>query len=621
MTLEELQKLTGLRQTDLAHLRRARSGDEAAVRAELEALARGRLTVASADQDVSVLRQALGPSNLASGFFAAISALLGFLFAFNAMLLTAPERRQVIADLRLAGARRTAIVQMVLFQALCLGVLASLIGLLAGYGLSVGFFQQSPGYLAQAFTLGGSTVIGVLPVVFSLLIGVVASCVASAVPLLDLRRGRALDAVYFEEGLPGNMLGERTPRTLALYAGGLLVLASAMFLLLPGLALATCVVLALAMVLAIPLIAAGVLRAAAAVSRRSQTLTILPVALTSLRATTLRSLALAATGALALFGSVALGGASGDLLRGVEGYIHGYAAGPQLWIVNPEDPSDVESLPSSYAGRVAALPGVSAVRVFQNAYLDLGQRRAWIIARPVGAARAVLRGQIAAGELNTATARIDEGGWIAISEHIAAGRHAGVGDAITLQTPTGNTRFRIAATTTNLTWSPGAVLMSTADYTRAWDSSTPTALGVNLRPGVSVSAAKDAISSTLGPASAVEVLTPNARAARAIAVAHEGLSKLSEISTLLLIAAITAIAAALSLCDLATTPFARRVATRRREAPPAAADIADGDDADAAGTMPHRRHRGNLRAARAGQLSAPGDGLSGRRTRRGLASA
>ena len=86
------------------------------------------------------------------------------------------------------------------------------------------------------------------------------------------------------------------------------------------------------------------------------------MALTSLRATTLRSLALAATGALALFGSVALGGASGDLLRGVEGYIHGYASGPRLWIVNPGDPADVELLPTSYAARVAAIPGVSNVR-------------------------------------------------------------------------------------------------------------------------------------------------------------------------------------------------------------------------------------------------------------------
>ena len=49
--------------------------------------------------------QALRPSGQASALFAIIGALLGFLLAFNAILLTVPERRQAIADLRLSGTR------------------------------------------------------------------------------------------------------------------------------------------------------------------------------------------------------------------------------------------------------------------------------------------------------------------------------------------------------------------------------------------------------------------------------------------------------------------------------------------------------------------------------------
>ena len=84
-----------------------------------------------------LLRQTLVPSNQASTLFAAISVLLGFLFAFNAMLLTVPERRQVIAGLRVDGTRRSAILQMVVFQALCLGVVASVLGLAVGYGIAL----------------------------------------------------------------------------------------------------------------------------------------------------------------------------------------------------------------------------------------------------------------------------------------------------------------------------------------------------------------------------------------------------------------------------------------------------------------------------------------------------
>src|SRR4029077_17969572 len=199
MPLNRLQQLAGLRGHISRILVEVKAGREAAVRAELQKLAAGRLMVAPADQDLALLRQALGPSNQASDLFAAISALLGFLSAFTAMLLTIPERRKAIADMRIDGTRRTAIVQMILFQAICLGLAASLVGLLAGYALSRGVFQQSPGYLSQAFTLGTRTVIGVGPVLLALGGGILATCLASMVPLLDLRRGQALDAVYRDE--------------------------------------------------------------------------------------------------------------------------------------------------------------------------------------------------------------------------------------------------------------------------------------------------------------------------------------------------------------------------------------------------------------------------------------
>jgi putative ABC transport system permease protein len=546
MPLANLQALTGLQGRISRVLIETDPGRGATVRRELQEVGRGRITVAPADQDLTLLRQALRPGDQAAEFFAVISGLLGLLFAFNAILLTVPERRQAIADLRVIGTRDTAIVQIVLFQALSLGALASLVGLVVGYGLALGFFHQSPGYLAQAFTLGSGTVVGTLPILVALIGGLLITWLAAMIPLLDLRRGRALDAVYFEDGVPGNMLDERAPRLLGLVAGGLLALATAMFVLLPTLALAAAVVLALATAFAIPLIFSGVLRAARAVSARAPRLTIVPVALTSLRSTTLRSLALAGTGALALFGSVALGGARGDLLRGIERYIGGYVAGAPIWIVNPNDPTAVEPLPSSDVSRVASVPGVASVRVFQNSYLNLGDRRVWILARPPGTSGEVLRGQIVGGSGAAAAARIDEGGWITVSKQIASERKAGDGDTLTLPAPTGGVGFKIAGTTTNLTWSPGAIVMSSADYARAWASASPTSLGVDLVPGAHVLTVLRAIKGALGPMSGVEALTPAAREARTIAYGREGLSKLGEITTLLLIAAVLAIAAALS---------------------------------------------------------------------------
>ncbi len=588
MSLASLQRLAGLRGRITRILVRARPGQEAAARAQLQAVAGAGLTVSSTDQDVAALRQALRPSDQASAFFAAIAALLGVLFAFNALLLTVPERRRAIADLRLIGTRRAAIVQLFAFQALCLGIAASLLGLAGGWALSRGALHQSPRYLAEAFTLGTGTVFSAWPLALAFAGGVLATCAASAVPLLDLRAGRALDAVYREDGVPGNTLGGGWRRRVALAALGLLTAATALYALEPSLALVACALLALATVLAVPLVFAGVLRSARALSERQERLTILPVALSSLRATTLRSLALAATGAVALFGSVALGGARGDLLRGIQGFARSYTADASLWVGNPEDnQATVDFRAGGVAARIARVPGVASVRPFQGGFLELGDRRVWVIARPPGANREVLASQVVGGSAAVAVARLGQsgtgagqggshvgqggtrrmegpptrgsgvqgssgvqGGWIAVSRQIAEEHHTGVGGTLTLPTPSGPVPFRIAATTTNLAWSPGAVFMSTADFSRLWATAAPTALGVQLAPGASVPGVRRAIERALGAgglrSSGLEVSSAQALEGRIDALTSEGLSQLGEIATLLLIAAILAMAAALT---------------------------------------------------------------------------
>jgi putative ABC transport system permease protein len=546
MPLARLQALSGLRGRITRILVEAQPGREAAVEGELRTLAGERLTVSHTDEDVALLHQALAPSNQASAIFAAISVFLGLLFAFNAMLLTVPERRQVIADLRLVGAKRSAIVQMVLFQALCLGVAASLVGMLAGYALSTGLFKQSPGYLSPAFILGSHTVVGLGPVLLSLLGGVLATCLASAVPLLDLRGGLALDAVYHEDGVPGNALAGQTRLGLVIGAVCMLAVTIVVWALEPSLVLIASAALALATVSMVPLVLAGVLGVAGALAHRLGRLTILPVALTSLRATTLRSLALASTGAVALFGSVALGGARDDLLRGIGAYASNYASGAEIWVLNPSDnQATLDFTPNRRIASIARLPGVAGVRSFQGSYLNWGERRLWIIAWPANAGWRLLDGQVIDGHSTTAAARLRQGGWITASAALAAEHHASVGGAITLPTPTGDVAFKLAATTTNFGWSPGAVVMSMADYQHAWGTSAPSALGVDLSPGEQVSTVARTIARQLGSATGLEVLSRRAREAKIDASAREGLSQLGEISTLLLAAAILAMAAAL----------------------------------------------------------------------------
>jgi putative ABC transport system permease protein len=548
MPLERLQRLAGLLHRLTRILVQTGPGQQARVRSELTRLAAGRLTVAPASQDVSLLHEALRPFEQASLFFAAISALLGFLLTFNAFLLTVPERRQEIADLRLRGAKSTAIVQMVLFQAVCLGVTATALGLLVGYGLSVEVFAQSPSYLAKSFTLGASTSIGVTPLLAAGFGGVLATCLASITPLLDLRRGRAITAIYLEDGEPGNALGERIALILALAAGGLVVARIAANSAFPSLALAWSGLLAIAAVLCVPLLFAGVLHLGDVIARRARAhVTLLPLALESLRETTLRSLALVATGAAALFGAVALGGARYDLLRGTGGFVANYSREADIWVVKPGDnPSQTTFAPGNRLPRLASLPGVESVSTLDGGLLDVGDRRVWVLAWPSNSSVAMLEGQIIKGSPSVAVARLREGDWATVSQQFAAEHDVGVGGTLTLPTPTGEVPMRVAALTTNFGWTPGAVVMTAADYAQAWGTTQVSALLVKTQAGSNPQLMRGEVQRALDPGNGLEVLSTRQRETKIVGVAHEGLAQLATIATLLILASILAMAAALA---------------------------------------------------------------------------
>jgi putative ABC transport system permease protein len=546
--LSLIQRISGLPGRVTRILVQSAPEREGLVRGELLKVAAGRLMVAPADQDVKLLAQALGPNAQATGFFALVSGLVGLLLAFNAMLLTAPERRRVIADLRIQGVRRWQLVQMMLFQALCLGVIASLAGLLAGDLLSRGVFHETPNYLAAAFPLGSQTVIGARPLLISFAGGVLATCLATAPPLLDLRASRAVNAVYCEEGEPGQALDLKA-RLWLFAAGVMLVVATSSLLILTSSAAIVVAIVGLAFgtLLAIPLSFMIVLRVVELVASRIARLNMLLVAARALRATTVRSLALAATGAIAVFGSVAAEGAHNDLLNGLYRDYSQYVGTADVWVTNNSDElATTDFSADGLPARIASLPGVSSVRSYQGGYLDVDGRRVWIIARPSDANGMIPSSQIVNGNLAQATARLRTGGWITVSQQLAAALHVKVGGRLVLATPTGSVGYRLAATTTNLGWSAGAIVLNTQDYRNAWASTNPTALEVDVRLGTNPQTVRREIVGALGPGSALRVQTRGQRAATADSLARQGLERLSQISLLLIIAAALAMAAAMA---------------------------------------------------------------------------
>lgn len=544
--LDFVQRTTGLSDRVTRILVTTAPGQRAKVQRELTTVAGGRLTVAAADQDVALLEQAVAPNTEATGFFVLVSAIVGLLLAFNAMLLTVPERRRVMADLRMQGVRPWQLARMLMFQAVCLGVVATLVGLVAGDFLSHTIFHTTPTYLSAAFPLGTQTVIGLRPLLLSFAGGVIATCLAAAPPLLDLRRSRAVDAVYFEDGEPGQALDGRAQLRLFLAGAALILATSGPLIVWPSAIVPATIGLAVATLLAIPFLFQMIVRLAERVASYSARLNMLTVAVRALRATTVRSLALAATGAIAVFGCVVAEDSHNDLLHGLYRDYSEYVSTADLWVVNNDDDLATEGFRAGrLPARIAAVPGVADVRAYQGGFLDFDGRRVWIIARALGTPAPIPASQLQEGDVAAATARLRAGGWITVSEQIAEAHHARVGDPLTLPTPSGPVSYRIAATTTNLGWSAGAIVINATDYRRAWASTDVTALEVSARPGVDVPALKRAVAGLLGPGSSLAVQTSGERAAQADALARQGLSRMSQITLLLMIAAALAMAAAI----------------------------------------------------------------------------
>jgi putative ABC transport system permease protein len=539
------QMLTGKHGLVTDVLIKPRAGADRRVAGELHRLAAGRLDVTPTDEELRVLATAAKPNEQSTTLFAAIAGMVGFLLALNAMLLTVPERRRFIAELRTFGYDPAQIILILATQALVLGLIGSAAGIALGYVLSHTLFGQIPSYLTVAFPIGAQKIVGARTILIAIGCGLLASLLASLRPVLDLRPGRALDAVMHEQGEAGQGITRRVTVALALTGATLVFLTTVLALAVPSLTIVGGVLLALAAVCLVPLAYSAVLTVLTPLSERSRGM--LSHAVVELEATATRSIALAAIAALAVYGSLAIGGARRDLTRGIETAITQYEGTSDIWVTTGENVFNTTSFKDG--GVLAALtraPGIASVRTDQGSLLDVGERRLLIRVHSPNAPAMLQSSQLLHGNFAQATKLIRRGGWASISEGFASEHHLQVGDSFTLPTPAGALRLGVAAITTNLGWPPGAITFSTADYLRGWQTTDPSALEVDLKPSMSLAEGRRTVQEALGRDSGLQVQTFREREAQTDASARQGLRSLGQISTLLLITGALAIAASLS---------------------------------------------------------------------------
>lgn len=540
------QRLTGRSGRVTEVLVEPRAGQDGAVAGELSVLARGRLDVEPADNEIRLLTQATKPNRQSTTLFSAISVMVGFLLALNAMLLTVPERRRFIAELRMQGYDPRQILLLLGSQAVMLGLVASLVGVAVGDVLSHTVYGQVPAYLNVAFPMSAQPTLQVSTVLLAVGCGVLATVLASLAPVFDLRPDRPADAVFREAGGGGELIRSGTLLRAGLAGLALIVLVGVLAALAPGLTILGGVVLALATLCLMPAVLAVMVRSLPRFFEHSRSGVVI-VAVSELRALTTRSVALAAIAGLAVYGSVAIGGARDDLLRGIETATDQYHGTAAVWVTAGNDVFNTNSFPTGGApARIARSPAVQSVRVYRGGLVDVGSRRMWVRAREASDPAMFESSQLVSGSFAQANALIRQGGWAAVSSEFAVEHGLRVGSSFELPTSSGVVHPRVAAITTNSGWPAGTITLNGSDYSRWWETSEATALEVDLRPGVAPAAGARAVRAALGVSAGLQVQTRAESVAEADTSARQGLRTLGEISTLLLVAAALAVAAALS---------------------------------------------------------------------------
>ena len=522
----------------------AERGREPAVEARMRRIAGDRLNLGPADQEAVVFERASYPTTQSTSLFSVLSALVGFLFALNAVLLSVPQRRRLVAELRMAGFAPASVVLVTVLDAVMLGVAGAALGLLLGEVASRLLFGGVPAYLASAFAIGSQRIVPWQSVALAVTAGVLAACLAVLIPTLG-----SIVSPARRRRCPSLSASLRQDLVLAA-AISLLAAALGITAIVPGSALLGLMLLVLSLLMFLEAWLRLVSAAARSIGARVRSpATILASLELQAGGPRLRTLALAGTGALAVFATVSIGGARADLQRGLDGIAVDTNRGAEVWVAfsgltNIFGASPIAVTPRKL-GEIERLDGVRGLSRNRGGFLDVGDDRAWIMGPDRARAGLLLARHVEAGDPALAARRLRDGGWVALSRGLAADLGVGIGDPVALPFPVPR-RMRVAALTDNFGWPGGTIVIAAHDYARAWGSGAISSLGIRLGPGVPPSSIAAAVRPILGPHSALQVDTAAERRQRARDTSRAGLARLGQIAALVLISSVLAMAASMA---------------------------------------------------------------------------
>jgi len=519
-------------------------GREAQVRRILDQRFGSALNVRPVNAEVQLLSDAAKPEAQLTALFSAISLVVGIILAYNALLLASGERRVFIAYLVQLGTPDSSIIASLAFDALVLGLIGSILGLLVGDAISLLAYRAPPGYLTAAFPIGGQRIVSLQTILIALGAGLFAAFTAAALPAISLLRSSAIEPD--PERVVSLLRRPHLSESAVLGCGALLLSLSVIVSLLwTEATVVALVTLAIGLVLCMPATVRFILKLVRAASKRSGDPSA-RLASGEMKTSPTRTVALLATGTIAVFLMVTISGAVADVQRAVRAGAEETGSNADLWI-RPGGAENVYGTqpfaPTETQHRLQQLPAVSSVLAYRNSFLDLPDRRVWVIGIPSQVPSPIAASQLVKGPPSIAARRLREGGWAVISQTIATEHHVGLGKRFILPTPSGPANFRLAATISNYGWLPGTILLNADDYGRLWHTTSASQLAVTLKPGVPLAEGKLEVEHALPAGSALGVQTAEERQKQVSTVLGSTLSRLDQTSAIVLIAAIATVIA------------------------------------------------------------------------------
>ncbi len=191
LLLPEAQRITGKRgQFDQIAIAAEEGVSEATLKQRVKRVAPASVLVETAKENAErnsdQIREDIGFLRIALLVFAFVALFVGAFLIFNTFSITVAQRIKEFGMLRTLGASRRQILSSVVIEALLIGLLGALLGLVAGYGIAIGLNAL---FVAIGIDLPTTALVTKdRTIVVSLLIGIGVTLVSSFIPALRSTR-------------------------------------------------------------------------------------------------------------------------------------------------------------------------------------------------------------------------------------------------------------------------------------------------------------------------------------------------------------------------------------------------------------------------------------------------